>query len=53
MGRTRVCWDNAVAELLFATWKTEFYYRRVRPTEAGASFELHHCNQPAAALQAA
>lgn len=80
MGRTRVCWGNAMAESFFATLKTEFYYRRVWPTRAGASravgawienrynrrrrhsalgqisplsFELQHCNQPAAALQAA
>ncbi len=80
IGRTGVCWDNAMAESFFATLKTEFYYRRVWPTKAGAaravgawiedrynrrrrhsalgqispvSFELQHCNDTAAALQAA
>lgn len=37
MGRTGVCWDNAMAESFFATLKTEFYDRRVWPTKVGAS----------------
>ncbi|MDP9821155.1 transposase InsO family protein [Nocardioides massiliensis] len=80
MGYTGICWDNAMAESFFATLKTEFYYRRVWPTKAGASqavgawiedrynrrrrhssigqgspvaFEMQHCNQTAAAPQAA
>ncbi len=40
MGRTGVCWDNAMAESFFATLKTEFYYRRVWPTQARAKIEV-------------
>ncbi len=80
MGYTGICWDNAMAESFFATLKTEFYYRRVWPTKAGAelavgawiedrynrrrrhssigqispvAFEVQHCDQTAAAPQAA
>jgi putative transposase len=40
MGRTGVCWDNAMAESFFATLKTEFYHRRVWPTQARAKTEV-------------
>ena len=40
MGRTGVCWDNAMAESFFATLKTEFYYRRVWPTQARAKIDV-------------
>ena len=36
MGLTGICWDNAMAESFFATLKTEYYYRRIWPTKAGA-----------------
>jgi len=36
MGRTGVCWDNAMTESFFATLKTEFYYRRAWPTHTAA-----------------
>jgi len=40
MGYTGICWDNAMAESFFATLKTEFYYRRVWPTQAGAKIAV-------------
>jgi putative transposase len=40
MGYTGICWDNAMAESFFATLKTEFYYRRVWPTKAGAKLAV-------------
>ena len=36
MGYTGICWDNAMAESFFATLKTEFYDRRIWPTQARA-----------------
>ena len=32
--------DNAMAESFFATLKTEFYYRRIWPTRAGAELAV-------------
>lgn len=40
MGRTGVCWDNAMAESFFATLKTEFYHRRVWPTKTRAKLAV-------------
>ncbi len=40
MGLTGICWDNAMAESFFATLKTEFYYRRVWPTQTGAKLAV-------------
>ncbi len=40
MGYTGICWDNAMAESFFATLNTEFYYRRVWPTRAGAKLAV-------------
>jgi transposase InsO family protein len=36
MGRTGVCWDNAMAESLWGTLKCEFYDRRIFATRAEA-----------------
>ena len=32
MGQAQVCWDNAMAESLWATLTTEYYYRRAFTT---------------------
>ena len=40
MGRTGVCWDNAVAESFFATLKKELVHRTVFPTMKGARSEI-------------
>jgi len=40
VGRTGVCWDNAVAESFFATLKNEMYYRHIFPTRARARFAV-------------
>lgn len=40
MGLTGICWDNAMAESFFATLKTEYYYRRIWPTKAGAKLAV-------------
>jgi putative transposase len=36
VGRTGVCWDNAVAESFFAALKNEMYYRHAWPTQGRA-----------------
>jgi putative transposase len=40
LGRTGVCWDNAVAESFFAVLKNEMYYRQSFPTRARARFAV-------------
>ena len=39
-GRKAECWDNAVAESLFATFKTELIDTRPLPTRAGLRREV-------------
>ena len=43
MGRTGVCWENAMAESFFATLKPELHYRRVWPTKAGVARAVGAC----------
>lgn len=42
VGKTGVCWDNAMAESFWATLKVEFYYRRPWPTKAQAKLQVVH-----------
>ena len=36
MGRTGICWDNAVAETFFASLKNEMYHQQIFATRARA-----------------
>jgi putative transposase len=40
LGRTGVCWDNAVAEAFFAALKNDLYYRYNWPSRARARFAV-------------
>jgi putative transposase len=40
LGRTGVCWDNAVAESFFAALRNEMYYRQAFPTRSRARFAV-------------
>jgi putative transposase len=40
LGRTGVCWDNAVAESFFAALKNECYHLTAHPTKARARFAV-------------
>jgi putative transposase len=51
VGRTGVCWDNAMAESFFGALKNERVHRVIYPTRAAAAadivqwIELHYDNQ--------
>jgi putative transposase len=40
VGRTGVCWDNAIAESFFAALKNQMYYRRTFATQPRARFAV-------------
>jgi transposase InsO family protein len=42
MGRTGICWDNAMAESFFAALKNELVHRTVFPTIAHARRAVGH-----------
>jgi len=42
MGRTGVCWDNAVAENWFSHFKTEFYHHHSFATHRQADAAIMH-----------
>jgi putative transposase len=42
LGRTGVCWDNALAESFFAALKNERVYRAVYPTRKKAKADIAH-----------
>jgi transposase InsO family protein len=42
LGRTGVCWDNALAESFFAALKNERVYRTVYPTRKKATQDIAH-----------